>query len=136
MKTVELLKIIAIVFQCAAAVAMIFAFQAEGDQEKINNTENPATTLIDSLYENPNLLWERHLKKQLDTFPPEGFSTPVEEGYICKHCGEPLYRQYGGTWVHSTFDDGGYINCMDHKNKKANEDNWGKYPNAEPADRV
>lgn len=86
--------------------------------------------LIDTLEDGTIVITNKNQK------PFEDLSTPAEAGFVCKHCSEPLYRQYGGRWVHATFDDGGFINCKDHADKKANQDNWGKYPIAEPAARV
>lgn len=70
------------------------------------------------------------------SFGPIDHSIPSEAGFVCKHCGEKLYRQHGGTWVHDTFEDGGFTNCKDHEDKKANQKNWGKYPSAEPAETL
>lgn len=39
--------------------------------------------------------------------------------YRCIHCGESIYQQANhGAWIHNTFSDGGYISCLDHKEKK------------------
>jgi len=85
---------------------------------------------IDTLEDGGILIWDPKAK------PIPDYTTPVEAGYICKHCGGSLYRQHQGTWVHATFENGGYISCQDHKNKKFDRDRQGETTYAEPAERL
>jgi len=59
---------------------------------------------------------------------------PEEEVYLCKYCGEPLFKQPQGRWVHATFESSGYISCEDHKNKKFDRNRQGETTYAEPLD--